>query len=183
MEMALDVALALASLAVIAQQIWALRGHFTSERMAPGARLTSLAVIVSAAIYLMLVFTIAQPAWAQVTALVLEAASVWLFWGAIRASRAAQLRYAFDDTKPQTLVVEGPYRHVRHPFYTSYLIFWTGWTIGCWSLWGLVPLAVLACLYVIAARHEEDLFAGSALSDAYAAYRRRAGLFWPRLGG
>ena len=35
-------------------------------------------------------------------------------------------------------------------------------------------------IYVVAARFEERLFAGTALAPDYAAYRKKAGLFWPK---
>ena len=92
------------------------------------------------------------------------------------------LRLAFDAENPDTLVMEGPYKYLRHPFYTSYLIFWVGWAIAIWSPWTLLPLAVLVSIYVVAAKGEEQKFSNSPLAAQYEAYRKRAGMFWPRLG-
>ena len=107
-------------------------------------------------------------------------ASLWLFWRAIAASRAARLLLAFDPGQPSALVRHGPYRIVRHPFYTSYLLFWTGWSIAAWSAWTLPPLVAVLAIYIVAARTEEGKFARSPFAAEYETYRRRAGMFWPR---
>ena len=80
-----------------------------------------------------------------------------------------------------SLVTSGPYRYVRHPFYTSYLIFWTGLALGTWSLWAVPVLIVMLVLYAVAARSEEGKFSRTEMSADYAAYRARTGMFWPKL--
>ncbi|WP_240229672.1 methyltransferase family protein [Devosia lacusdianchii] len=180
MELIADLVVTVVSIAILAQHVWALRGHFASETMANGARVTSAAALLTCACLLLLVWTHSQPIWAQVVGVLIELGSLALFWAAIKASRTARLRFAFDDQPPHSLVTIGPYQYVRHPFYTSYLLFWIGWAIATWSLWSVLPLIIVATLYVLAARMEERLFATTALADEYAAYRQRAGLFWPR---
>jgi protein-S-isoprenylcysteine O-methyltransferase Ste14 len=106
-----------------------------------------------------------------------------LFWAAISASRKARLRFAFDPENPHSIVTGGPYRYLRHPFYTSYLLFWSGWAIAGWSAWTIVPVAIFAAIYVTAALAEEKKFSGTALAGDYEDYKMRAGFFWPRFGG
>jgi protein-S-isoprenylcysteine O-methyltransferase Ste14 len=180
LDLFLDIVVTAFGLMVFAQHVWALRGHFVSRTMNPGAYLIAVTANLVLVAYLVLVWTGAQPPLAQVAGLVLEGLSLWLFWGAVGASRAARLRFIFDADGPETLVRTGPYARVRHPFYASYLIYWAGWALACWSVWGLVPLVVVIVLYARAALFEERLFAGTAMAAAYAEYRRRAGLFWPR---
>ena len=81
-----------------------------------------------------------------------------------------------------SLVTSGPYRVVRHPFYTSYLIFWVAMTLGAWSVWGIAVLVLLTAMYTVAARTEEAKFAATPMAGEYAEYRKRAGMFWPKLG-
>ena len=181
--MLLDLIVSLISVAAVAQHVWALRGHFVSERMEAGAKAISAMVVATSVIYLVLTWWLDSPAWAQIAGLVIELASLALFWAAVRESRRARLRYAFDAEGPETLLVTGPYRLVRHPFYTSYILFWAGWALATASVWALIPLAAVTGLYLQAARHEERLFAGTPMAEAYAAYRARTGLFWPKLGG
>ncbi|HEV7276896.1 MAG TPA: isoprenylcysteine carboxylmethyltransferase family protein [Devosiaceae bacterium] len=175
-----DVLATAVAIAVIAQYTWSMRGHFSSKSMPRGAVVISVVVLLSTALLLVLQWTLAQPAWAVLLGIALELGSLVLFWAAIRASRQARLRLAFDEENPDTLVTEGPYRYLRHPFYTSYLIFWTGWAIAVWSVWALVPLLAIAIVYVIAAKGEERKFERTTLADQYRAYKRRTGFLWPR---
>lgn len=179
-EVLLDLLSTAVGLAVIAQYTWSMRGHFSSKSMPRGAVAISAVVLLSAALLLVLQWTLAQPAWAVLLGIALELGSLVLFWAAIRASRQARLRLAFDEENPDTLVTEGPYRYLRHPFYTSYLIFWTGWAIAAWSPWALLPLLAIVVVYVVAATGEERKFERTALADDYRAYKQRTGFLWPR---
>jgi protein-S-isoprenylcysteine O-methyltransferase Ste14 len=176
-----DLIVTLVGFSAFAQHIWALRGHFVSDRMSAGARTISVGAVLTCGIMTLLVWSQGQPLLAQVVGAALMASSLLLFWGAVRASRAARLRFAFDDGMPQQLVSSGPYQRIRHPFYASYLVFWLGWALAAWSLLALLPVAIMACLYTIAARHEEALLIRSPLGADYASYRAQAGLFWPRI--
>lgn len=180
MNMTLAVAVTIVSLATLAQHGWAYRGHFVSEAMPRGAILLTLIVLAVAVADLWALWW--GPQWppAMLAGLALQFASLWLFWQAIAASRAARLRLAFDPTLPSGVVRHGPYRVVRHPFYASYMLFWIAWSIATWSVWSLPPLLVMLAIYVLAARGEEGRFARSPFADEYAAYRQRVGMFWPR---
>ena len=63
------------------------------------------------------------------------------------------------------------------------VVFWIGWAIATWSVWSLIPLGVIAVIYVVAALGEERKFSRTEMADAYADYRRQTGFFWPRLPG
>lgn len=114
------------------------------------------------------------------TALLLCAASLALFWWAIRANRTRPLSFAFSEDEPRHLVSSGPYRWIRHPFYSAYLLAWLAAPVATLQPLLLVPLLVMAAIYVSAARIEERKFEGSALAAAYARYRATTGMFWPR---
>jgi protein-S-isoprenylcysteine O-methyltransferase Ste14 len=182
MNILLDIVVSLVSVAAIAQYTWSMRGHFSSDAMPRGALLLSVVVITAALLFLLLLWTGEQPLLAQVVGVLIELASLGLFWAAIRASRQARLRLAFDPGNPRSFVAEGPYKYIRHPFYTSYLIFWSGWAIAAWSPWTLIPLAIMVGIYVGAARDEERKFAETSMAADYAAYKARTGQFLPRLG-
>lgn len=180
MQILLDVLLSVVGLATVGQYAWSLRAHFKSTAVPEGTMAISAVVMMSLAAYLYLQWSVEQPLAAQLVGLLLQAGSLALFWAAIFASREAQLLLAFDKKKPHGLVSFGPYRHVRHPFYLSYLIFWGGWAVGSWHPMGIVPLAIILGIYVTAARGEERKFEDSPLAEDYRAYRERAGFLWPK---
>src|SRR4051812_11607227 len=115
----------LVSLVVVAQHAWAGKGHFASPKMPRGAAMVSIAVILCALANLVLTWWSPLPLPAVTCGVALELLSLVLFWQAIRASREARLLFAFDVNLPHSIVRTGPYRIVRHPFYTSYIMFWT----------------------------------------------------------
>ena len=182
MQLALDIVLTALSIFVIGSHAVVGKGHFKSRQMPAGANLVSAAVLLSLAVFLLLLWTGSAPVGVLLVALALEAGSLWLFFRTIAASREGALHFAFDTENPVSLVTAGPYRYVRHPFYTSYLIFWTGLAIGTWSLWAIPVLVLMVVLYTVAARGEEAKFARTQMSDEYTAYRARTGMFWPKLG-
>lgn len=183
MELILDLAVSVLSVLVVLQYGRSLRTHFKSERVPTGTMVISAVVLATVIIYLALLWVETQPVLAQLVGLAIECVGVWLFWMALRASREAQLRMAFDAANPHGLVTTGPYRYLRHPFYTSYLVFWIGWAIATWSPWSLIPLLAITVIYVTAALGEERKFSRTELAEAYEDYRRQTGFFWPRLPG
>lgn len=108
-------------------------------------------------------------------------ASMGLFWSAIRACSRRRLTAIFERDAPTQIVMEGPYCYVRHPFYTSYSIFWVaGWLgTGQWST--AVVAVTMIWVYVSAARREEAKFAASPLAATYRDYQKRVGFFLPRV--
>ncbi len=150
--------------------------------MPTGTVLISVVVSLTSVFFLILLWIDSQPVLAQLLGLFIELGGLLLFYAAIRASREARLKLAFDLENPHGLVTEGPYRYLRHPFYTSYLIFWIGWAIATWSAWALIPLIIIAVIYTRAALGEEQKFARTPMAEDYAAYRNRTGFFWPKFG-
>lgn len=178
-----DIALALSSFAVFGAFVWAMRKHFVTDKVPTGAKVISAVSLVAFLTVLHELWAQTQPLWAHASGLLVQAASAVLFASAIAASRTARLTFAFDTDEPRLLVTGGPFRWVRHPFHASYILFWAGCAVATLSPLCAALLACLAVVYGIAARAEETKFSRSRLSADYAAYRRRAGLFWPRLGG
>jgi protein-S-isoprenylcysteine O-methyltransferase Ste14 len=105
--------------------------------------------------------------------------SLAIFAWAIQASRRTPPTLAFADDRPYFLLLDGPYRHVRHPFYLSYMLFWTGTALASPGLAAWVAPLVMLAVYGQAAAREERKFAVSELAGAYADYRARTGMFLP----
>jgi len=169
----------LVSAAVFALFATAIRGYFTYDRM-PGAMkiLSGLATVSFLAFTALLLLS--EPNMpALIAGILLHIASAALFVAAKRAAAKAHLRIAFDPAAPAVLVTDGPYRFVRHPFYLSYMIYWSGSAISCWSPFGLIPLALLFPFYIYAAIREERTIASSPLANQYRAYKMSTGTFIP----
>lgn len=98
-----------------------------------------------------------------------------LFWGAIRACGATRLTAIYETDVPVELICRGPYRWMRHPFYTSYTLFWFSAWIASGSTVSLLAALTMLAFYVQGAREEERKFAASPLARDYANYRRLTG--------
>ncbi len=112
---------------------------------------------------------------------VLFAASMAGWAWAVRHTKATPPTLAFTGDAPRTLFDGGPYRWVRHPFYTSYMLFWVGTALATDDAIGWPVMALIGALYWVAARYEEGKFIRSGLADDYRAYHARTGMFMPRL--
>jgi protein-S-isoprenylcysteine O-methyltransferase Ste14 len=118
----------------------------------------------------------------QGLSLVLLALSSALFVGAWLSALGTPLGVIASAQGPTALIERGLYRSVRHPFYSSYLA--TFWAVAMAAAhWTPAACAAVAtALYGGAAWLEERAFARSPLGGAYRAYRRQAGMFWPKRG-
>ena len=183
--MLLDGLVCLFAVGILAAHVWSMRCHFDVDikQMPKGMNMLSLLVLVSLLLMIGLTFYGQQPIVPQLVSLVMLIASALLFWATIRESSKAGLLAAFDEKLPGSLLMTGPYSVVRHPFYSSYLLLWSGWAIGTWSPWALLPLAAIIVTYWTAARGEEEKFASTAMAEEYAAYKAKTGRFIPRIFG
>src|SRR5690348_11251198 len=81
-----------------------------------------------------------------------------LLLAAFRANRRRLLSVAFSEDVPEHLVLWGPYRYVRHPYYASYCMAWlTGFAATGNALMAGTFLLMLV-LYMWAARFEKRKF-------------------------
>ena len=134
---------------------------------------------------------IINPAWLSFAHLSLP---VWARWAGLAPAIAgfALLQWAqvtlansWSDTprmmKEQTLITSGPYRTIRHPIYTAFILILgstlfisSNWLIGlCWT--GMVILEVLSRI-----RFEEALMI-EFFGEEYREYMMRTGKLLPKL--
>jgi protein-S-isoprenylcysteine O-methyltransferase Ste14 len=159
---------------------WGVKGHFRRTGPIPaGTVFISLLTLVGFAWFALRIATLA-PSAAWPAACLLFTAAIALFFWTVSATRQTPPTLAFDTDPPSFLLRHGPYRFVRHPFYLSYLLFWTGTAVAFSGPAPWLTPAVMLTVYRIAAGREEQKFAGSELRAAYNAYRRQAGMFFPR---
>lgn len=170
------------AIAFYAGVCWATLRHFRRVHAIPGA-LAALSIVWAGAFLAQIIALWPSrdlpPTAAIALPLLLIAITLW-GW-TVKSSRGAGLSLAFSLDLPTRLLECGPYRFVRHPFYTSYLLNWLALSLATLQWWVVAPSAAAVAIVVFAARSEEAKFANSDLADRYAAYQARTGMFFPRL--
>lgn len=81
---------------------------------------------------------------------------------------------------PGAVCDTGPYRYVRHPFYSSYMLAFVAVAIAFPSLVVSAVCVLNIGLFVYMALDDERVLLGSAIAADYQAYRGRVGMFVPR---
>lgn len=110
----------------------------------------------------------------------LQILSVFLFGWCIGISGKNTLGLALDqDRDSQRLITDGPYSLVRHPFYTSYIIFWIGGVAVASSIFTLLVTLALIAIYIYTARREDKVLAEN-FKDEFPKWRDDTGAFFPR---
>jgi protein-S-isoprenylcysteine O-methyltransferase Ste14 len=104
-----------------------------------------------------------------------------LFEWSLRTIRGKFFSYAGTDDVPQFLLTSGPYAYVRNPFYASYLLAYVGAAILFPGIATFLVFVLMALFLTKVAQFEERKFERSPQAAEYAAYRRRTGMFIPRL--
>ena len=82
--------------------------------------------------------------------------------------------------RDHTLVTNGPYRWVRHPFYVSGGLFAVGTSIVAANWFLFVSSVLFICLIVIRTRIEEEKLL-TRFGESYRVYMERTGRFMPKL--
>lgn len=160
---------------------WGTLSHFVRKNQeAGGAWVISLLSLLGFGIFLWR--TLSQPLSSELlVSCALFAASVGLWAWALATTRARPPTLAFTKDEPCFIFNSGPYRWIRHPFYSAYLLFWIGTATATQGVLGWIVALILGAVYLVAARHEEGKFTRSAIADRYAAYAACTGMFWPQL--
>jgi len=106
--------------------------------------------------------------------------SIALYEWARHAIWGRRFGVGFGDHVPEELCEAGPYRYIRHPLYLAYLLAYVAALVALphWLTASLFAAAV--ALFAYMANDDEKKIATSAISADYAAYRNRAGMFWPK---
>lgn len=126
-------------------------------------------------------FSLPSSMFFQIVGLIGLTAGLWIL---IRAHQALGEFWALKlFLKEAHRVIDvGPYAYVRHPMYTSYFIWYAG-TLLFLRNYTMVAILLMAIIgYYRMAKGEEEMLL-SELGTAYEAYRRRTGMFWPKIEG
>ena len=82
--------------------------------------------------------------------------------------------------REHTLVVDGPYRWVRHPFYGSVVLFVLGVSLIATNWFFFVTGALVVSLLIVRTRTEEEKLVAR-FGESYHEYMNRTGRFLPRV--
>ncbi len=104
---------------------------------------------------------------------------VFFYWLKFLVKKRFSIAFSLDT--PQFLFREGPYKRIRHPFYTCYLLNYLSIAVVMGSLLNLMAFLFNVFVYVWAAKLEERKFLQSDLKHDYLGYIQEAGMFLPRI--
>jgi protein-S-isoprenylcysteine O-methyltransferase Ste14 len=175
-----------ALLVLLAMALWfSLKGrsHFDedSPRRPILFALEALSLVLSLGTIAVWIFAPRATPLQSAIALALAFSAGLLFTSALGATRNRNFGVVFGGTVPGAVIEVGPYRYIRHPLYTAYMLNWAGCAVLSGSLLIGAASVLIAVLYVMAARGEERDLLNSDLGATYAAYKRKTGLLLPRL--
>ena len=149
-------------------------------------RPVGLVFLVSLIIYLvnparMAWSAIALPAWVRWSGLgMIAMAGALLFW--TLHSLGANLTDTVVTRKAHTVVVKGPYRWVRHPFYDTVGLLLLAVSLAAANWFLLLTGAIVLALLVLRTPREEDRLVAR-FGDQYRSYMAKTNRFVPTTGG
>ncbi len=116
----------------------------------------------------------------QILATLLSATSIGLIAMTVGAHRVPLALWHQDNDAPVELVTWGPYRHIRHPFYSSFLL---AFLAGVLAFPHTLMVACFAYSFIalsITAAREERRLEASEFGEQYRHYMAASGRFFPR---
>ena len=117
--------------------------------------------------------------WRWALGMALLIGSILLFRYAASTVRSRPLTFIFSEDVPGHVVVLGPYRFIRHPFYTSYCAVFVSAAVVLMTPETVAWACAMVALYTYAALAEERKFLLSDLAPEYQGLRRRTGMLLP----
>jgi protein-S-isoprenylcysteine O-methyltransferase Ste14 len=152
------------------------------DELAAGAAQLSFLVTGAIATF-MLAYGTSIGLWNGLAGMALLLAALALYEWARRTIRDRGFHIAWSGDVPDHLCSDGPYRLIRHPFYLSYMVAFLALLVAMPKLATLAIFLFNIALFTHAAISDERAIAGSGLAEAYAAYRLKTGMLFPRLKG
>jgi len=85
------------------------------------------------------------------------------------------------EQRPNSVVVTGAFRYVRHPLYLASILIYIGLTVSTVSLFSLLLFVGIFLFHNYIASYEEKLL-DARFGEEYRKYKRRTGKWMPRIG-
>ena len=102
-----------------------------------------------------------------------------LFWWTVFTFGKTPPAVAFSGRATAEFKTTGPYKYVRHPFYSAYIVGWVGCICATGALILCISLVIMIPIYLKAAREEENYWAFNDNKD-YLQYKALTGMFFPK---
>lgn len=102
--------------------------------------------------------------------LITSLTSFGLLYLATKQHNSIRLQFAFSKSTPQSVTTTGPYKYLRHPIYTAYILGWIAGIIKAETMLVLPPILILVVVYIKAIYKEEEEFLASETSSEYQKY-------------
>jgi len=118
--------------------------------------------------------------WNGIGSAVLLCMAMLLYEWARGAIKDRRFHIAWTGDVPDELCEVGPYRYVRHPLYSSYILAFASVLAAFPTLPFLAIFLANVALFTHAALSDERSIAESDLAAGYASYKARTGMFLPR---
>ncbi len=119
------------------------------------------------------------PVWARWAGLGLGIPAVPLVWWAHR-TLGESFSYALEVKDEQRLVTSGPYARVRHPVYTSHIMFNLGMVFVA-SNWILLVIWALGIPFTYQRMSSEEKMMIEEFGEEYVEYMKHTGRLFPRI--
>jgi protein-S-isoprenylcysteine O-methyltransferase Ste14 len=144
-----------------------------------GTKLVSITSLLAFVSVIYIIWTRESAAWQAVVGAFLQMLSIFLFGWCIGTSGQNNLSLAFGVNSSKSLLTSGPYSLVRHPFYTSYIIFWIGSAVAATSILTAVLAAAMFTIYLFESRREDKVLS-TVFVEEFPRWRERTGSFFPK---
>ena len=164
--------------------------HERLDRQQEGLFILATLRPVGLAFWLGLIAWMLDPGWMTWASMPLP---VWVRWAGVglAATAGVLVGWTFQTLGPNltdtvvtrrahTLILHGPYRWIRHPFYGSAALFLVSIALITASWFLLLAGVLVFCLLVIRTRIEEENLVAR-FGDGYRRYMARTGRFLPRI--
>ncbi len=89
---------------------------------------------------------------------------------------------SIDGNKKRVLVTWGPYRYVRHPLYSSSVLFALGICLIAGSLTAVLLLCLFLIWFYLPSLRTEEQFLAARFGSEWDVYRQQTGMLVPRMG-
>jgi protein-S-isoprenylcysteine O-methyltransferase Ste14 len=159
----------------------AMRTFVLPDALDGASQLSQLSFLSGAAVALANATAVRVAVGNAIAAAALMLVSVVLYEWARSTIRGRKFHIIYSDRVPEALCADGPYRYIRHPLYTSYIVAFVAVFVVRPTLLAAIVLVLNLVFFTYGAVRDERAIEASSLAADYVAYKARVGRFFPRV--